>query len=93
MHYREQRLFFNTNGKNLSDYLKSILESVRQTINSEEESYILNIGQEQYINYLVNKSIVEKIEILEDNIFAENKEENISSEKQKSMYQVLIHGH
>ncbi|MEK5232055.1 hypothetical protein MHB42_09795 [Lysinibacillus sp. FSL K6-0232] len=77
MYYNEDLLFYT---KDLFNYFSVQKESIRDFIQKEKEDYILNVGQEQYIDYLFDKNKVNTVNILENEIYAEEKEEAISSD-------------
>lgn len=77
MYYSEDLLFYS---KDLFNYFNVQKENIRDSIQREKEDYILNVGQEQYIDYLFDKSKVGTIDILENEIYADEKEELISSD-------------
>lgn len=68
MYYNEEVLFFFNNHNTLSNYLSSRISGIKHTIDTQDENYILNVGQEQYIEYLVDSLKVDKIELIEDDI-------------------------
>ncbi len=77
MYYNEEVLFFFNNHDTLSNYLSSKINSIKHTINSQDENYILNVGQEQYIEYLVDSLKVDKIELIENHIKVVLEEEEV----------------
>ncbi|MEQ6355200.1 hypothetical protein ABNX05_11280 [Lysinibacillus sp. M3] len=80
MYYSEELLFYKSRDT-LFDYLKSKIKNIKQIIESQDENYILNVGQEQYIDHLVDSLSVDGITIFEDDIFADPKEEQIPSKE------------
>lgn len=87
MYYSEKTLFYD---KDLYNYLNSKKEQIRVTIQSEKEEYLLNVGHEQYIDYLVDNNTISTIHIIEDGIYADEKEENVPSDQLQRHY--LFHG-
>lgn len=78
MYYNEKTLFHD---KDLHTYLNMTKEQIRTSIQTEKEDYILNVGHEQFIDYLVERYTISTIHILEDGIYAEEKEENVPSDQ------------
>lgn len=78
MFYSEKTLFYD---KDLYNYLNSKKEQIRAIIQSEKEEYLLNVGHEQYIDYLVDSNTIGTIHIIEDGIYADEKEENVPSDQ------------
>lgn len=90
MYYNEELLFFDSNNYNtLSNYLSSKIKNIKQIIESQDENYILNVGQEQYIDHLVDSLFVDKIMLVEDGIFADPIEEQIPSDEFPRNYNVI----
>ncbi|MFJ3388816.1 hypothetical protein [Lysinibacillus sp. NPDC086135] len=82
MSYLEKRLF----GKELYPYLFSKKEIIKTSIQDESEDYILNIGQEQYIDYLFEKNKIDIIEIFDENIIGDEIEESLPVELSYQMF-------
>lgn len=76
MIYEEKRLF----GKELYHYFFSKKELIKTSIQDESEDYILNIGQEQYIDYLFEKNKIDIIEIFNENVIGDEIEEPLPKE-------------
>jgi hypothetical protein len=76
-YYRSQLLF---NDEDLSVYLSNLKVQIAEEIRNEEEDYILNVGQESYINHLIEKYMVDYLELYSDSAYAETKEELIAAE-------------
>lgn len=77
MHYNPELLF---NNKTLSDYINEIKNNIIQDINKEDESYILNIGEEKYISHLNEKYIIENISLDVNAAYVEPTDEDIRAE-------------
>ncbi|MCL1700797.1 hypothetical protein [Lysinibacillus sp. Bpr_S20] len=77
MYYGETVLFCT---KDLFSYIGFRKENIRDSIQKEKEEYILNVGQEQYIDHLYDKNKISTINILENEIYGDEKEEAISAE-------------
>lgn len=76
MYYKEENLFFKGD---LYNFLEMKKREIKNHIESEEENYILNIGQEQFIDYLIKKFKIDTIEILEGGIYGDEVEELVTS--------------
>lgn len=75
MYYNESYLFFKGNLYNVLEMKK---RDIKNHIESEEENYILNIGQERYIDFLLNKFKIDTIDILEREIYGDEIEELVT---------------
>lgn len=62
------------------DYSRGLFRELEDEINREDENYILNVGQEKYIEYLSDKYKLKPIEILEEGITQEVVEESVSNQ-------------
>lgn len=82
MFYIEKRLFT----KGVYGYLISQKESIKTSIQKEKEDYILNVRQEQYIDYLFEKHKIDIIKILDENMTAEEEEEPLPPELYHQSY-------
>ncbi|WP_342551023.1 hypothetical protein MKX57_10875 [Lysinibacillus sp. FSL M8-0216] len=92
MNYQEEYLFFSEKKEPLMHYLNLWTKDIKNIVALEEENYILNVGQEQYIDYLVNKLSMERFEIIENDIFADIKDEKVvNSLKQKYVKPVVYY--
>ncbi|PER97021.1 hypothetical protein [Bacillus cereus] len=67
-------------GGDLSTFLFKIEQALSNSIQQEKESYILNVNEEEYINYKVAQSTVEPLNIQFNQMYAEQKEEMIPAE-------------
>lgn len=56
------------NNKDLDDYFNYFQRAMIQEIDGNPQNYILNVNEEQFISYLVDKFTVETLEILFDQI-------------------------
>ncbi|MCY7943917.1 hypothetical protein MOB93_18000 [Bacillus inaquosorum] len=63
--------------ESISSFEKKKIQSLSDEINNEEENYILNVGQEQYINHLYEKHKFESLTILDEEVTTQIKEESI----------------
>lgn len=79
MYYARKINVFYEKG-DLSDYLQNKEKQILESIRKEPENYILNVSEEQYVNYLTQNNIVEELYINFDNAYAEQKEEMIPAE-------------
>lgn len=61
-------------------YFTSKLKEIKSEINTTSESYILNVSEEQYSEYLVNKYKINPPLIHFDRVYAEDTEKNIRAE-------------
>ncbi|MCB7160041.1 MULTISPECIES: hypothetical protein [Bacillus subtilis group] len=77
MDYYVETLF---NSISFFDYSRNLLKDVEHEISIEEENYILNVGQEQYIEHLFDKFRLEPLKILEEDISQEVIEESVSNQ-------------
>ncbi|MEC2137361.1 hypothetical protein P9F07_20055 [Bacillus subtilis] len=68
------KLFSN---ESISSLEKKIEQRLTEEIENEDENYILNVGQEQYINHLYEKHKHGSLIILDDQITAQIKEESV----------------
>ncbi len=93
MNYQEEFLFYSDTKKSLMHYLNFKLIGIKNIIGLETESYILNVGQEQYIDHLVNKLSEDEFEIIEDDIFADIKEENVVKRITQKLVKPVVYYH
>ncbi len=70
-------LLFNTN--DLTRVLQNRNTEIEININKEKEDYLLNVGQEQYILFLIDKFKIEPLFIKTEDAHAEVKEENVNA--------------
>ncbi|MGD2433500.1 hypothetical protein ACP8H3_06040 [Bacillus velezensis] len=62
----------------LSHYLRIVKETITREINNEDENYILNIGEERLLSYLLNEYQIDYISIKEHEAHSEIIEEEVS---------------
>lgn len=61
----------------ISDYLRSKLNRVIESIKNEKDDYLLGVNEEEYINYKISEAHVEKLEIYSDQIELTESKESI----------------
>lgn len=66
--------------RGLRDYLEQRKSSVFHSIESENDDYLLNVNEQDYISYKVSEAYVEPLEIHEDQIYASSSEQMIPAE-------------
>ncbi|MCY9107236.1 hypothetical protein [Bacillus atrophaeus] len=64
----------------LSHYLRIAKETIKRNINNEDENYILNIGEEGFLSYLLNEYQIDYISIKEHEAHSEIIVEEVSAE-------------
>ncbi|WP_294267137.1 hypothetical protein [uncultured Chryseobacterium sp.] len=64
----------------IAEYFKSQIKNLESEINSTSESYILNVSEEQFADYLIDKYQIEKPIVHFENVYADNIEKNIPAE-------------
>lgn len=67
-------------GKDLSEYLRELHNSINQKIKSESDNYILNCNETEYKNYLLESFKVDILNLLLDQVCATEREEMIPAE-------------
>ena len=67
-------------GRELRDYLEQRKSSVFHSIESENDDYLLNVNEQDYISHKVSEAYVEPLEIHEDQISASPSEQMIPAE-------------
>lgn len=77
-------------GQNLSSYLKDIEYEIRNEIDSEEEDYILNVNETEYVNHLVESYKIESPAILFDDVFVATYEKKIPGNYGHESYNKII---
>lgn len=75
--YGKTRIFYE---EELSDYLKKRMQMVVSSINHEDDAYILNVNEEDYIKYKVSEVEIGTFEIHVDDIYASSSEKMIPAE-------------
>ena len=73
---------WGSNGRDnsLSSYLQNNKEQIKNSILSEKEEYLLNVGKENYILHLMEMHSIEYLELLREDAYADTKEEPIPAE-------------
>ncbi len=66
--------------RELGDYLEQRKSSVFHSIESENNDYLLNVNEQDYISYKVAETYVEPLEIHEDQIYVSSSEQMIPAE-------------
>lgn len=72
------RLFYQYD---LSLVLQEIIRNIERDIESKDENYILNVNEEEWINYLYKKYNIENIEIKSDDVYIVKNEKMIPAER------------
>jgi len=75
--YRKTRIFAE---QELHNYLKNKKQSTLSSIESEDEDYLLNINEDDYIQYKVSEAKIDILEIYEDDIYVSSSEQMIPAE-------------
>jgi hypothetical protein len=70
--------------KRLSDYLEQRKSSVINSIQNEDENYLLNVNEDDYVTYKLSLAYVEPLEIYDDKVEVSSTERDIPLE---TMYQ------
>lgn len=76
-HGREIKIFGE---EDAGAYFDQKIHALRQIIENEVDDYLLNVNEEDYLNYLIVKFTVEPLEILFENAFISTHEDDIPSE-------------
>jgi len=66
--------------KELSDYLESKKKQVISSIEEEKDDYLLNVNENDYINYKISIAEVEPLKIYNEQIYASSSEQLIPAE-------------
>lgn len=85
--YTSRNRIFSGMGS-IREYLAPIVKSIDSEIESTSENYILNVSEEQYSEYLINKYTVENPEIHFSEVYADSYEKEISAEDFPSRFYV-----
>lgn len=64
----------------ISDKFKSALDSIKITVESETDDYILNVNETEYVKHLTEQYSMEVPEIMFDDVYADSYEEDIPAE-------------
>jgi hypothetical protein len=64
----------------LRDYLEDKKSTVIRSIESENDDYLLNVNESDYISYRSSKAFIEPLQIHEDQIYASSSEKMIQAE-------------
>ena len=67
--------------RELRDFLEASKANVAHSIESEQDDYILNVNEDDYIAHKVSEATVENLEIHVDDIYASSNEQMISAER------------
>ena len=74
----------------ISDKFSSAFESIKRTVESETEDYILNVNQTEYANHLAEQHSLNVPEINFDDVYADSYERHyVSYKKSKVADRVL----
>jgi hypothetical protein len=74
--------------RELSGFLDASKQNVLSSIDSEKDDYILNVNESDYIAHKLSESIIEPLEIHEDQIYASSCERMIPAEHFPSSFNV-----
>ncbi|ANB01208.1 hypothetical protein [Ectothiorhodospira sp. BSL-9] len=66
--------------KDLRDYMKERKSSVIHSIENEQDDYLLNVNESDYVRYKVDEAFVDPLEIHVDQIYASSSEQMIPAE-------------
>lgn len=66
--------------KDLRDYLEGRRSSVIHSIENEQDDYLLNVNESDYVRYKVDEALVDPLEIHVDQIYASSSEQMIPAE-------------
>ena len=66
--------------KELRDYLEARKNNVISSIESENDDYLLNVNEEDYMAFKVSEAQIEPLEIYDDKIYASSSEQMIPAE-------------
>jgi len=64
-----------------SDFLERVKSSVRHTIESESDDYLLNVNEENYLDHLVDRFSIEPLKIDIDHVYVTSHEVEIPAEQ------------
>lgn len=64
----------------ISDKFESTLDSIKRTVESETEDYILNVNETEYVKHLTEQYSMKVPEIMFDDVYADIYEEDIPAE-------------
>jgi hypothetical protein len=67
--------------KRLSDYLEQRKSSVIDSIQNEDEDYLLKVNEDDYVEYKLSLAYVDPLEIYDNAVYCSSSEKNISPEK------------
>lgn len=74
--------------RELRDFLEAAKANVANSIESEDDDYILNVNEDDYIAHKVSEATVENLEIYVDDIYASSSEQMIPAEHFPSDFNV-----
>ena len=64
----------------LRDYLNAFLQDIKREIESQQENYVLKVNENNYVNSLVGKAEIDKLDMKIDDLFASGTEREIPAE-------------
>ncbi|WP_143961220.1 hypothetical protein [Litoribacter populi] len=64
----------------ISDKFESALDSIKRTVESETEDYILNVNETEYVNHITEQYLMKVPEIMFEDVYADSYEEDIPAE-------------
>lgn len=85
MHYTENFDIFRQNG-DLYTFLNKQDAEIHEAIRTEDEEYLLNVNEEEYVNHMISKYEFENLEMIEQECYVENYEEMIPVEQFRREY-------
>ncbi|OUJ74918.1 hypothetical protein [Hymenobacter crusticola] len=85
-HNRTPKLF---TGESINELFQQIYKRIQSTIENESETYILNVNESTYIDYLTNNHKIDTPEIHFDHVNADSYEDDIPAEYFPMDYYVI----
>jgi hypothetical protein len=73
----------------LDNFLSTRARELKEKIESESEDYILNVGEQQYMDYLKSEYIIEIPEIHIDKVYVDTYEKNIPGSRFPSGFAIM----
>ncbi len=75
--YGTTRIFYE---KEFSDYLENRRNTIISSIENEKDDYLLNVNEEDYIEFKKSEGLIDPLEILIDDIYVSSSEQMIPAE-------------
>lgn len=66
--------------RKLFDITNAMKQKIERMINKEKEEYILNVGEESYVEHMLSEYKIDPLVLYSKDAYADSKEENISGE-------------